>query len=260
MPTLDEYLSVITGEHRDNPHFVAVVSACVGPLVDVGSLLATNGPAIDIDSAKGKQLDLIGEWVGVPRYVVVPLQGVYFSWGVDGLGWNQGTWKDLYDNVNALEALPDDSYRRLLQMRILNNHWDGSIPGAYDIWNALFQIAPGASDLTSGVLTDPTIEGIMTDPSMEGVLAAAPSLSDNFFLIQDEQDMTVIVAISGAIVDAVIIGLLTTGAIQIKPEGVRILYYLIPPLGGKAFGWNVDSAALAGWDDGKWGQQIYPTS
>ena len=89
----DDYLALITSEHRHRPKFEAVVAGLAGPFVEMQAMLERMRTLHDIDTATGVHLDRAGDWSGRSRYVAIPLENVYFSWGVEGLGWNEGYWK-----------------------------------------------------------------------------------------------------------------------------------------------------------------------
>ena len=220
--TKDEYLALITSEHSDKPKFEATVGATVAPLARLQEVLSSFIKEFDIDSAVGVQLDIIGQWVGRPRRIDTPLIGVYFAWDdVVGDGWDSGIWKGPYDPDSGLVDLPDDAYRLLLKAKVAANSWDGTIPGAYAIWAAVF---------TSSQL-----------------------------VIQDNQDMSMVVGIAGQPLSIVDQALLTNGYVPLKPEGVRIQYYAIAPAAGALFAWDTDEgSALAGWDTGQWAVELIP--
>ena len=219
--TLTEYLNLITSLYRDQPQFMALCESWVTPLVDVQELLADVGEAFDLDDAVGVQLDQVGEWIGRTRDLATPLTGVYFAWGESGVGWDEGAWKGPYDPDTGIVRLVDDFYRMLLRAKIAANGWDGTIPGAYEIWEQLF----GGT-------------GMM-------------------ILLQDGQDMSMAVGVAGAIPDAVFRALLTGGYLPLKPAGVRIRYYALPVEAGPIFAWDCDSDALSGWGAG-WPELITP--
>ena len=96
-----DYSTLITSEHQQ-PNFLSIVSGLTNPLgVTQSDLLAMD---LSINTAIGWQLDLIGEWVGVNRSVL--LQG-------------------------DLRTLNDDQYRTYLSMQIIANAWDGTKESAY---------------------------------------------------------------------------------------------------------------------------------
>ena len=224
---MEYYLNLITSQHRQRPRFMATVEALLRPAQGVADLLDTMRTTFDLDTAIGNQLDAVGVRVGRTRYLRTPLEGVFFSWNVAGVGWQEGVWKGPYDPDTGLVRLPDDLYRTLLRAKVAANAWDGTIPGAYAVWSTVFA-ETGAS-----------------------------------IIIQDNQDMSMVVGIANMPLTPVFEQLLLQGYVPLKPEGVRIKWYAVTPDGGPLFAWNCDSKALKGWGDtttgGRWPVTLVPT-
>lgn len=215
--TTEEYLSLITSAHSDKPKFEATVAVGVSPFARTQEVLNSLITEFDIDTAIGEQLDVVGEWVGRSRRIDTPLVGVYFAWDdLASNGWDSGVWKDIYDPDSGLVDLSDDAYRMLLKAKVAANNWDGTIPQAYDVWAAAFGI-------------------------------------DIYLLIQDKQDMSIEIGVSGRPLSQLEKVLLVNGFFPLKPEGVRIEHYSIVPEEGSIFVWDSDpSNAVSGWDSGQW--------
>lgn len=220
--TDNPYLDRITSQHRQRPKFVAVVDAVTRPAVEIQELLEQIRRAFDLDDSVGVQLDQVGEWPGRTRHLSTPLEGVYFAWNEAGVGWNEGSWKGLYDPETGMISLPDDMYRLLLKAKVAANGWDGTRDGAYAIWEAAF------ADM--------------------GLI----------IVIQDNQDMSIVVGVAGITPSTIVEQLLVQGYIPLKPAGVRITYYAVATETGPLFAWNCDSPALAGWNEGSWPRIINP--
>lgn len=218
--TVQDYLNLVTSEHRQKPNFIATLEALVKFPVYMQNLLATMIPLFDVDIAVGDQLDIIGLWAGITRNVRVPIPGVYFSWdGTADVGWDYGTWSPNLGNT-AVTVLPDDAYRTLLKTKIAANGWDGTTEGAYAIWDRVFK---------------------------------------NFtILIQDNNNMSYDLAFVGGIVDSLSLALIVGGYIPLKPEGVRVADYYVSVDSNPAFGWDVESAVIGGWDTCSWLREFSP--
>ena len=217
------YPGLVTSQHQQ-PRFTALVAVLTQPLVDAQALLATLPTAFDVDTAVGVQLDAVGLWAGITRVLRVPLSGVYFAWGAEGVGWAQGIWKGPYDPESGLTSLPDDVFRRLIKARIAANAWDGSIPGAYDVWESAF------------------------------------ADTGSIIMIQDNQDMSMVVGIAGMRPDAVTQALLMGNYIPLKPEGVRVSWYAVTQDGGPLMAWGCQGDGLDGWGAGRWPTVLRPAS
>ena len=220
---IEPYLDLVTSEHRNKPNFIAALSAVLQPIADLEVLLRSMPDLYDLDLAVGSQLDVVGLWVGVSRFLSEPLTGVYFSFGIDGVGFGQGTWFGPFDPVSGLVALPDPAYRTLLRARIASNQWDGTIPGAYAAWDILF---------------------------------AGTGYN---ILIQDNENMSMLFALLGPAPDAVTLALLTGGYLTLKPAGVRVVSYVIPSVPNTPlFGFGVENTSIAGFGVGSFGTFIAP--
>ena len=112
--------------------------------------------------------------------------------------------------------LDDDTYRLLLRAKIGANHWDGTLETSAAILNQIFQ-------------------------------------GGTHVLIEDNGDMSVDIGVAGAPPSALFLALLTGGYIPIKPEGVRIKYYVLPSGEGPLFGFDVQNQYISGFDNGLWG-------
>lgn len=132
------YLDLVTSAHSDKPKFMAQLLACVQPFADTIAVLLTMPGKFDLDTAVGVQLDAVGEWIGTTRNLASPISGIYFAFDTVNLGFDQGVWWTPGDDLANLITLPDEQYRTLLRARVASNHWDGSIPNAYEVWDLLF--------------------------------------------------------------------------------------------------------------------------
>lgn len=219
MAEIGKYLGLVTAFHRDKPKFTGMVGAVSQCFVDAQAAIGALVPAFDLDAAVGAQLDVVGLWVGISRHVRTPLAGVYFSLDVAGLGFDDGVWQDPFDPDSGVTALDDDTYRLLIRAKIAANHWDGTLEASAAILKLIF------GDLTH-------------------------------VFIQDNGDMSIDIGVSGKRPSAIFLALLTGGYIPIKPEGVRIKYYVVPDQDGPLFGFDVTNEYISGYDSGIWGTLI----
>lgn len=139
MADVSKYTGLITSEHADKPKFNAMVSAVAQCFVDQQNALGNFIPSFDLDEAVGDQLDTLGAWVGISRRVRTPLTGVYFSFDIAGVGFDQGVWQGPFDPSTGITLLDDDTYRLLIRAKIGANHWDGTLASSAAILNLIFQ-------------------------------------------------------------------------------------------------------------------------
>ncbi|MGU3521594.1 DUF2612 domain-containing protein, partial [Enterobacteriaceae bacterium C23F] len=132
---MSKYTDRITNYHVTKPKFFDHVDLSTRPLIDISKSMGGFITAFDIDTAVGVQLDTLGLWIGRSRIVSQPIEGVYFSWDTEGLGYDQGVWQGPYDPDSGYTTLSDDTYRIILKAKIAINNWDGrndSLPPILD--------------------------------------------------------------------------------------------------------------------------------
>lgn len=220
MADLTDYTGLVTSAHNQKPRFMATLAALAQPMVDLTALLESMPGKFDLDTAVGEQLDAVGRWVGISRNVPVTLNDVYFSLDIEGLGFDQGSWKGRFDPDTGLTRLDDETYRLVIRAKIGANHWDGTLESTRDILNTIFR-------------------------------------GGTYVFVQDNQDMTMTVGIAGIIPSAVFLALLSNGFIPLKPEGVRIRFTIVTSHNGSPlFGMDVNNDLIAGFDTGAWGRPL----
>jgi hypothetical protein len=89
------YSNLLIMQYHNKPKAKATIEATVGLLPDDLIMEVING--FDIETAVGKQLDILGEYVGVDRYYLVD---------------------------NQAELLDDEDYRILIKMKAISNTSD----------------------------------------------------------------------------------------------------------------------------------------
>lgn len=185
LPTLATYTGLITSQHRERPNFIATLSAVLQGFVDGITTLDSIIEKFDLDLAAGQQLDYVGQWVGLTRYLRTPISGVYFSFDTDGLGWDEGVWWAPGDPTEGAISMDDTTYRIMLKAKVAANHWDGSLEQMNTIYNYI-------------------LEGT-------GVVAK----------VQDNFDLTITIWLSGP-VNALFQQIVSEGYIPLRPAGVSI--------------------------------------
>lgn len=212
---MTKYTDLITSEHRARPKFFETVKVSTDGLLLAQSVADGLWLSFDLDVAIGDQLDVIGQWVGAPREINTPIEDVYFALDIEGVGFDEGYWKGPFDPAQGLTALPDDYYRIFIRAKAKLNNWDGTAPGAAEALKSL--------------------------------------LPNNMIYVQDNQDMSISLGISGPPLDTITAALLTGGYLSLKPMAVRVKYFFtsLPPT--PVFGFDVSNEFIGGIDMGSWG-------
>lgn len=187
MADLAYYLAKIAPEHATKPKFMATVTALLQPFVDIQTFFESMLRLFDLDTATGVQLDQIGLWIGIGRRVNVPITDLYFSFDIDGLGFDQGIWFQDFDPTSDVVELDDDTYRSLLRAKVLLNKWDGSKAQLYDVLDAMFKDTPGIT-----------------------------------ISITDNMDMTMMITLGGDQPSAALLAVFTTNVLPFAPLGVAL--------------------------------------
>jgi hypothetical protein len=220
----DPYLALVTSEHNPRLKFMAWLTALLQTYSDqIGGLLSM--PLLfDLDTAVGVQLDATGEWIGQGRYVDLPLE-IYFSWDMDvQRGWDSGIWYTSYAPLYETYRMDDNQYRLVLKAKVGSNRWDGTIPMAYEIYNTLF----AGTGTRIGII--------------------------------DHGLMHMSVVVLGHTPDRINKAILTSGLLDLRPSAVHIDGYWFSTVeGAPYFGFDVESDAIKGYDEGAWGELVPPT-
>ena len=117
----------------------------------------------------------------------------------------------------AAVPLADNDYKILIRGKIGANKWDGTIRGAYaDLLNIF-----GAS-------------------------------SGSTLFMVDHQDMSITVAIAGAVPSDAFKAALSGGYMHVRPCGVLADYAFPTAPGGPLFGFDAENAFVSGFDVGVW--------
>lgn len=221
MTDFNTYLQRVPSEHRDKPKFVETLRSLLGPVLELQTLMERIPFDYDLDSAVGKQLDVVGEWVGRNRYVSIPIEGVFFTFDDTAItGYDRGVWCGEYDATSGMTKLDDDSYRFLLKLQILANVWDGTPEKFYS----------GVRSLFNGTLS---------------------------VVIEDHQDMTISIGVVGKALSSAQRALFLQQIAPFKPAGVRINVFMLTQYDDvPIFSFDMNTPLLQGFDTSGWAEII----
>jgi hypothetical protein len=212
--TADRYLDLVPSWNADRPKFTGTIELLVTSLVDLQNFAATVPEAFDLDFAVGRQLDVVGEWIGRSRRIVAPADNIWFSFDIPGLGLDEAPILGPYEDDRVLVSLDDDTYRRLLRAKIIANAWDGTVEMAQTALDEYF-----------------------IDP-------------DVHVWYDDRGDWTGSIVVSGKIPSTVDLVILADDLIPLDLAGMRIESLMTTVDGSPAFGFDADNAFVGGLDVG----------
>lgn len=210
---MTNYTDLITPSHRDKPKFAATVEAVTDPVKEVISAIAHLPVDFDLDTAIGAQLDVVGQWVGRTRHVLVPIARYWLSLGIAGRGLGEAEWYQDVPTEENVRDLDDDTYRLLLRAKILANNWDGTATGAVAAFQTLFG-------------------------------------DEALIFLDDPQTMNVTFCFAGQLPAALYLILFARGYVPLKSGGVGTQYRVTSVNGSPIFGLGVSNSYIAGLGTG----------
>lgn len=223
LPVADDYMKLVTSQYQNSPKFLAYLRGFLGMVQDIRELATSLNYYLSFNRVISQYstsyvYDAVTVKAGDTPFDFVSFEACEGD-QLDILGVILGQSRQVFfeadDTVSPPTSamrydLEDDDYRIVLQNKITLNHWDGKASTMQSAWATLF---PG------GKIT-----------------------------VQDNQDMTIDVTISGTLSNTMIL-LIKNGYILPRPQGVQINYFYgdLP-----YFGFDRDDEYVAGFDLGHW--------
>ncbi|EKZ5285455.1 DUF2612 domain-containing protein [Klebsiella aerogenes] len=258
---MSKYTDQISNYHAGKPKFFAHVDLSTRPLIDISQTMTGMISAFDIDTAVGKQLDILGEWIGRKRRVSTPISGVYFSWDTEKLGWDQGVWQGPFDPDDGFLDLSDEVYRLVLKVKIAINHWNGQNDTLPDILDSALAgsglriaiVDNQDMSISIWILPDYSIVLNETDRLIfDSAVNKGPFVVIPEGYVPSRYDLNPIDQVNSELWWAIQNGYLT-----VKAAGVKVKEMQMPSEGGYTFfGFDVDNEYISGFDSGAWGVDI----
>lgn len=114
----------------------------------------------------------------------------------------------------------------------------------------------GSATVTDYTLSTTGLVATVLAPAAGAALTwtgtGTPMPTGSFIFIQDNQDMTMTVGVSGAIPGALLRSLFSGGYLPLKPEGVHANYVVPSANNTPLFGFDVQNQFIGGLDTGSW--------
>ena len=110
---IEDYLNIITSEHRQQPKYIAMLTAYLRKLQDAQLVIEAFDLHFDLNEAIVAQLDRLGDIVGRSRILA-------------------------FQPESRSALLDDDNYRLIIKAKILQHHWAGTIEDMANLFQQVF--------------------------------------------------------------------------------------------------------------------------
>lgn len=164
------YRDLLIWQYQGKTRAEATADVLASSFGDAWRGLAALRGVLDIDTAVGVNLDLVGKHVGQPRVLpdITP-RGLFGFEGAEGAkgfslgGDGGGKWYRLGDPIADSVVLNDDDYRFLIRCRVTRNYMTGTMPNIEDALDFIFDGRAEAYDQYDMTFTVVVREQGLTD-------------------------------------------------------------------------------------------------
>ncbi|WP_151823843.1 MULTISPECIES: DUF2612 domain-containing protein [Acinetobacter] len=142
MMKIDDYLKLITSQHRGKPKFEAMIRTTLQPIIDVRNAIQTLPSHFDIETATGDQLVTLAKWVGAPtttpNAVALPLFGfdgqpAALPFGETNNPSAGGFWRESGQTGNTTGTIETELLKKVIKAQIYRNSCGCSLFDAYKV-------------------------------------------------------------------------------------------------------------------------------
>ena len=208
--------NMLIWQYRGKPKAVATIETLTNEASTVFKSAVALGDMLNIETATGWALDLVGMHVGMSRRVENYVPRSYFGWGEGEniFGWGVGKWYEPGSATHDTTLLDDDDFRFMIKAKILKNYQAGDL--------------------------DSIIE------SVRFLFGETANVKDNY-------DMSMTIYIPVSLLNNFKIYAIKNMDILVRPVGVQYIYFAHDDK--RPFGWgNVPN--IYGWGVGIWGYYL----
>ncbi|SEO76167.1 Protein of unknown function [Luteibacter sp. UNC138MFCol5.1] len=139
------YRDLLIWQYQGKPRATATADLLASTFGDGWAGLSALRGVLDIDTAAGINLDLVGKHVGQSRILpMITPRGLFGFEGAEGAkgfslgGDGGGRWYRLGDPIADSVVLNDDDYRFLIRCRVTRNYTVGTMPNVEDALAFIF--------------------------------------------------------------------------------------------------------------------------
>ncbi len=146
------YVQRLITQYRAKPKAQGTIAILVKQSV-ADDMVTQISTAYRLSTAVGAQLDILGKYIGLSRNIGIATSPPYFEFysattgAGDGIGFRDGTnpatndtgvWYSADNNTYQTVALPDSTYRIMLQFKVILNSMDGTLASIVSLLNLFF--------------------------------------------------------------------------------------------------------------------------
>jgi len=115
-------------QYHDKPKALSTIKAIYAITDDSFKTVLNIADILDIDTASGYALDLVGRHVGIKRVLSQAIAKEFFGFleSDSSLAFDVGEFYQYGDSLNATVRLNDDDYRFFIKAKILKNYQNGT--------------------------------------------------------------------------------------------------------------------------------------
>ncbi len=133
---VDDYVRLITSQHRHKEKYIVMIKAVSQPMTDCFNFLKNLNSKFDVETAEDPCLNILAHWTGTPLIIPGAAQLAYFGFEDQENSLTFGELDDLDVGGYFRESgqsgtgglVPKGEFlRRLIQAKILKNHSTGNI-------------------------------------------------------------------------------------------------------------------------------------
>lgn len=142
MMKIDDYLKLLTSQHRDKPKLQATIHATLQPFIEIRDSIQQLMSYFDIETATGDQLLILAKWVGAPTAIpnAIPLPFFGFDGQDEALPLGEtndanigGYWRESGVSGNATGAIAIPLLRKVIKAQIYRNSCGCTLDDAYAV-------------------------------------------------------------------------------------------------------------------------------
>ena len=141
----------LISQYRNSPILRAFIQVYKDEILECRDALNKLAIVFCVEKAEGDWLDLLGDIVGVSRWVPGGLFSEHFGFDTvpNSLPFNEGRWLSLNEAETGPRKMIDEEYRFAIRAQIARNYYDGTINSTIKVFSLIFNARVKVEDLSN---------------------------------------------------------------------------------------------------------------